>query len=235
MNRIIAQKIKSHHMLADAAPLGQIQPTGKELSVDRGNRLIKFIATAETIDCDRQIVVASGADTTYFFKNRKIFVDHEYDIRSHVGTLRSATPWNGAKATAFGAPDHTAWWVKVYILPLSGNPLCDDILTMAEAGGIGTSIGYESVDEGRATAEEKARYVRYKSLVSVLRKWRWVEQTITAMPCNPEAQSIPEIDGTKAAVIEGLLTKGYIKPESARLVGFPIKQKTKIRIVCEAA
>jgi hypothetical protein len=94
---------------------------------------------------------------------------------------------------------------------------------------VGTSIGYESRDEGKPTDGEKARYAKYgKSLMSVLRKWNWIEQTITAMPCNPDAQSIPEIDSGKAAVIDGLLTKGHIKAASAKLFGFPVKEKRKI-------
>ena len=233
MNPIIRAKMKAHHMLREEADIRVFQPVGKELSVDIPNRLIKFVATTEDVDCDRQVVRAAGARTEYFFKNRRIFVDHEYDIRSHVGTLRAATPWNGTRPTQFGAPDHNSWWVKVYILPMTGNPLGDDILTMAANGGVGTSIGYEAVTERKTTAEEKVRYGKGGvTPTSILWDWGWVEQTITAMPCNVNAQSIPEIDGAKAGIIEGLLTKGLIKPESAKLVGFPIKPKR--RIICVA-
>jgi len=233
MNAVTIAKTKAHHLLSPDTDLRVFQPIGKELSVDRENRLIKFVATTEDVDCDRQVVRAAGARTEYFFKNRNVFVDHEYDIRSFVGKLRAATPWNGKGPTRQGAPDHNSWWVKVYILPLSGNPLGDDILTMAEHGGIGTSIGYEPITERKTTAEEKSIYGKGGvTPTSILWDWAWVEQTITAIPCNANSQSIPEIDGQKAKVIEGLLTKGLIKPESAKLVGFPIKQKR--RIVCIA-
>lgn len=229
MNRIIAQKMKSRHMLADSATVGMVQPEGKEFKVDVGNRLLKFIATAEEVDADRELVIASGANTSYFFKNRNVFVDHTYDIKSFVGKLRHATPWNGQKSTTFGAADHNSWWCTVHILPLSGNPLCDDILTMAEAGGIGTSIGYEIREQSKPTDGEKARYCRGgKTLRNVLRKWDWLEQTLTAMPALVDSQALPMIDGKRAAVIEELLTKAKIQPETAKMVGFPLKEKRRI-------
>ena len=42
-------------------------------------------ATRNTVDMEGEVVMPDGADTSYFSKNRTLFVDHEYDIMRAVG------------------------------------------------------------------------------------------------------------------------------------------------------
>jgi hypothetical protein len=227
MNPGVALRVKSFHTMLDGLdPVSS--PVYEVESVDVANREIKFIAQTEAVDCERQVVVASGAETSYFFKNRRIFIDHEYDVRSHIGTLRAAIPWNGSRPTKMGAQDHNSWWVKLYILPLTRNPIGDDILTMAKHGGVGTSIGYDKSRSKvrKATPTDVARWGKGGTPPqSIMYEWAWIEQTITAMPCNGECQSI---DGGKAAIIENQLGKGMIQRESAKAMGFPVREKRRI-------
>lgn len=110
--------------------------------------------------------------------------------------------------------------------------LGDDILKMVQEGGVGVSIGFIPVDWGRPTDQEIAMYG--SGVQSVVRKWKWLELSFTAFPCNVACQVIggpPAPDASKAAVIESLLTKGLIRKESAALVGFPVaKPKRIIRV-----
>jgi hypothetical protein len=235
MNPSIALKVKSFHNMLDPSAEPAAMPVVNGLEVDLENRIIKFMAQTEAVDCEDQVVLAAGAKPEYFFKNRRIFIDHEYSVRHHVGTLKVAVPSNGKGPTRVGAKDHVAWWIKIHILPNMKDPLCDDILTMAKYGGIGTSIGYDrrGAKVRKATAEDRAKYGRDgKVPTSIMYEWPWIEQTITAMPCNGECQSI---DAGKAAIIEDLLGKAMIRRESAALVGLPVKPKRKIIINMAAA
>lgn len=218
----IADLIRKRHSLDDSAAVGVVGVFGKDARVDRDNRDIVVMATTDDMDLEREVVVPEGADTGYFFRNRSIFVDHQYTADRMIGKLRSAAPRYKPDGTQKG------WLIRVHVLDLPNNPLPDDILTAAEHG-IGASIGFEAKEYGPPTEQEMARFKSQPR--SVIRKWHWLETSLTFMPCNVACQSqVATVDDTRQAVLDELVTKGKIRRESARLLGLRDTIRTAARV-----
>ena len=134
-----------------------------------------------------------------------------------MGVLRQATPFPSSK-------DHRAWRVIMQLHKLDGNPLPDDILTMAKEGGIGVSIGFEPTDFGPPTDDESKAYTRKgKTPRSVVRSWRWLELSVTALPCNVSCRSdAMHEDDSKMGMLDNMLTKGLIQRETAAAFGLAV-------------
>lgn len=221
----ITDRIRKHNRLDDGALIGVRGSFGKDVEVDtsKGNRDIIVVANTDDIDLDDEVVVPSGADTSYFFKNGKIFVDHWYDTDRCVASLR--------KAMAYPSPgDHRAWRVRMRVMETE---LGEDVLTIARESGIGSSIGFEPVSYGPPTEEESKRYDRGNGPPrSVARKWKWLELSLTCMPCNVACQGgVARVDETRSAVLDELVTKGRIKRASAVAFGLPTTPKRRPMIV----
>lgn len=153
----------------------------KDVSVDRtgSNRDILVVANTASIDCDNEVVVPEGADMTYLGRNAKVFVDHRYDINSMVGGIR-----NGYPKLVDGA-----WHVKFGV---RRSDLGDQILRDAEDFGLGVSIGFDALEAGPPTEDELKAYGKGREFRSIVRKWHWIELSVTAMPCNVDCQSVRE-------------------------------------------
>lgn len=221
----IIRRIREKNHLGDEVPVGVWGSTGKDATVEGDNRTLVVVATTGGIDLDGEVVVPEGADPAYFFKNGKIFADHTYTIDHCVGRLRSAS--------LFGPKDKPIGWkVRYTLFKLPGNPLPDDILTMANEGAApGVSIGFIAKDFGALTKDESTRYGGARSIV---RSWKWLELSPTCFPCNVDAQTLdarPVTDDRKAGIIDGLLVKGAIRPESAYALGFPREGKKRGPVV----
>lgn len=179
-------------------PVGVVSTFGKEMRVDQPNRDVVALATTDDIDLEEEVVLPGGADISYFKKNKKVFVDHTYDTMSAIGVLRNLKRWSGP-----GGRD--GWIARVHVPDSPDNPLASHVLALAAAEGIGMSIGFEAMDFGRPTADEQKKYPGAKSIV---REWRWLELSFTAMPCNVACQSQSVIaDSEKAARAREILTK----------------------------
>lgn len=224
MNRAqtVINTIKTRGMamgMPSTAPVGVVSSFGSDSVVDEKNRDIIWIANTDAIDLEREVVVPEGGDGKgYFFKNRKIFVDHDYRIQCAIGVLRSAVLTTDAMG-------RSAWRVRAHILSLEGNPLPDDVLTFArEAGGIGSSIGFAALDAGKPTKEEAQRYTQDgEQPESIVRKWLWLELSATAIPMNVTCQSLsdPTYDQRALNTLDELVTKSKIKRASAVALGLP--------------
>lgn len=217
MNGIdIIRRIREKNHLGADTPVGAWGSTAKDATVEGDNRTLVVVATTSDVDLDREVIVPDGADPTYFFKNGKIFADHNYSIESCVGRLRSAS--------LFGPKDAPVGWKVRYTL--FDLPLANDILTMAKAGAApGVSIGFIAQDYGAMTKDESSRFPLGRSIV---RKWKWLELSATCQPCNVACQTLdarPVTDDRKAGIIDGLMVKGAIRPESAYALGFPRERK----------
>lgn len=176
-------------------PLGVVSSFAKSASVET-NRDIVAVATTDDLDLEEEVVVPGGADLSYFQKNKKVFVDHTYDTMHAVGVLRRLTAWHG-----HGGAE--GWLARVNV-PESENPLSSHVLALA-AEGIGMSIGFEAIDYGRPTADEQKAYPGVKSIV---RRWKWIELSFTAMPCNVSCQTLSgHMDTSKAAATRAMLVK----------------------------
>lgn len=225
MNSAI-DRIKAHIPELSDKTVGIVGMFGKAETVDPESRNLWVTANTDGIDCDDEVVVPAGADTSYFAANKSIFVDHCYSIHDAVGTARKIMP-------SFSGTRQTGWKVHAHVYQLSNNRLGDDILTIAREGTIGVSVGFEPVDWGRPTPEEVKMYTKAgKAPESIVRKWRWVELSFTAIPCNVSCRSQESrtLEGN-AATIERLLTKGLIHKASAEALGFRTRPM-KIRAVC---
>lgn len=222
----IIERIRTRHTEFADKPLGVRAISTKAETVNEQSRTLWVIANTDDIDCSDEVVIPAGADTSYFEKNKSIFVDHCYSLMDCVATSRKIVP-------VFAGVTQKAWKVHAYVLPLVNNRLGDDILTMAREATIGVSIGFEPLDWGNPTEAEAKAYTRNgKTPESVVRKWRWVELSFTAMPCNVScrSQATTMLDGN-AAKIDELLTKGRIAKSSAEALGFRTRPM-RIRAVC---
>lgn len=198
-------------------PIGVWGSVCKRLEIDRsnGNRDLILYANTDDIDLEDEVVIPDGAAAdSYFFRNRKVFLDHSYEYASLVGALRSHA--------LIDRPDGgKAWRVRIHVRT---SPLGDDILTAADEVGIGTSIGFRALDFGPPTDDERKRYTKgTRGPHGIVRRWEWLEQSLTAMPCNVACQSLTAtaIDATRAAALDRLVTGGLIRRESAYLLGMP--------------
>ena len=217
----IIDRIRTNNKLAADAVVGVRGSFGKDATVEGDDRTVVVIANTNDIDLQDEVVVPSGLDTSYFKDNGSVFCDHNTDMANWVGIRRAHYPFPSST-------DFRALRVRVF---MRDTPLGNDILKMVRSHGVGVSIGFIPTDWGRPTEAEVKAYG--KALQSIVRAGKMLELSFTAFPCNVSCRSMEvRSDDRKAAVIEGLLTKGAIRRESAAAVGFPVK--TGRRIVCRA-
>lgn len=192
----IVDRIKAHaesrgHVCK--GPVGVVSTFSKEMRVDEPNRDVVAMATTDDLDLEEEVVVPSGADISYFQKNRKVFCDHTYDTLSAIGVLRNLKRHDNG------------WLARIHVPESPDNALVSHVLALAKAEGIGLSIGFEALDFGRPTADESKKYPGAKSIV---RTWRWIELSFTALPANVACQSRAMVrDDSKAANARNFLTK----------------------------
>lgn len=142
----------------------------KDASTDTGR---VFIANTADVDLDSEVVVPSGADTSYFFRNRTIFLDHDYT--KPVARLRYASLKRGK------------WIVN---MTFGRSALAQEARANVDDGVVnGCSIGFIPTDYGRPTADEIKAYGPHESIV---RSWEWLELSLTGLPCNVNAVLLDE-------------------------------------------
>lgn len=211
----IVERIRTRAGLGASALVGVAATFAKETTVDEPNRDIIVRATTDDVDMDQEIIVPGGADLTYWQANRSMFLDHWYDLAHHVGSMRYTSPWPSAKA-------QRGWIVRGHVVSGLKNPLADDLLTVAREVGIGASIGFEALECSPPTDQDPEQY---RKAASVVRQWRWIELSYTALPCNVACQSMAEAaDESRMAELDRLVTKGRIKRASAVSMGMPDRQ-----------
>lgn len=184
--------IRSRHPLSSKAAVGlrAFNTSVVKAIEEQGALEIECLATTEGVDLDNEVVVASGGDLAYINANKKVFADHEYGLGSTTGVLRwmKAVPATGTRAAG--------WKMRVRLLKAS--PHYAMISELAGLDTIGASIGIEAIDVGPPTELETKAYPKASS---VIRKWRALEVSFTALPMNVECQSsaVYRSEATKAA------------------------------------
>jgi hypothetical protein len=208
----ITDAIRTRHLLNPQTPIGVRGIIGKDVTVQENaqDRFLTVTATTDDIDEDGEIILPDGADTEYFFQNRQVTVDHSLSTRDVVGSLHSANlKPNG-------------WVLRIRMYKLASSLFADDILTIAREVGIGVSIGFVPTVYGPPTPQELAKYGKTgKTITNVIRKWKWVELSIAAFPCNVNCRSLnTSANKGKMAALNELVTKGRIQPQSAKALGW---------------
>lgn len=211
----ILDGIRTRCHLAPDAVVGIVGDYGKKSQVESDGRTIDMIATTNGIDLQDEVVAPSGTDgeKCYFANNGKVFGDHKYNILDCIGYKRSISPAMDAKGVQYG------WRVRAYMR--EGNAIADAVVAMAEEDGCGCSIGFQALDYGPPTPDEVKMYTGIKGPPeSVVRKWNWLELSMTAFPCNVACQTLrtTEVDHAKS-VLDRLVCKGRITRLTAAAMG----------------
>lgn len=210
-------KQKNKDILTDKSEVG-VTSMFVKTTVNEASRELAGMATTDDMDCDKEVVLPSALDLSYLVKNKQLFLDHEYDFAHNIGVLRSIAPRPTLN-------DVKGFFLRFHVYNKE-NPFCNDILTVArEAGQIGLSIAFEANTRSRPTADEAEQYNQNGiAPLSVVRKAKVIEVSVTAMPCNISCQASLVSSSAKAiekakATLDELVTKGKISLESARAFG----------------
>lgn len=180
-----------------------------EMTVERDERegasgdvfVVKAIANTASVDLDEEVVLPEGADTSYFFSARTIYLHH--NTTEPVGSLESA---NRVK-TAAGL----AWRIRFSVTGKTA--LGRDTRALIREGIIrGVSIGFIAKRYGRPTPDEVRSYGPHRNIV---RDWLWLETSVTPMPCNPDA------------LIQAR-SKGLISVQTAAVLELPPRKKVLV-------
>lgn len=223
------RRIREKNGLAPEAPVGLFGCFGRKAEVEGDGRTVSMIATTDDIDLDREVIVPEGlSGERYFFRNRNLFVDHDYSFGAWVAKLRSVSPINAGGR-------QRGWRVRAVMR--EGHPIADEILgAIREGMTIGTSIGFLHLEGGKPTAAEAALYAKGDQVPEwIVRKADWLEQSFTAMPCNVSCQTDPEpktLGGQAAqravSELEEWCRKGRISRLTAVALGLPESSQRKL-------
>lgn len=133
---------------------------------------LHITAMTDRVALDRLVVVPRGCDTTYIDANKRVFLDHDTDFYSCVGTIRDRTIADtGITANVGLAKAHEDY---------------DQLVAMIREVGVGTSIGFEVTE---MTPPMKGDPPHYFQADGIARQWRWLELSLTMMPCDVFAQA----------------------------------------------
>lgn len=152
-------------------------------------REVVVVATTSEVDLDNEVVLASGADRSYIDANRSVFADHQYDRAAYCGKIRRIDPIKGPDGEV------TGWKVRIFF---TRNALGDEMLRQAREDGIGVSIGFQALDWSPPTEDEKKRW---PDAVNIIRRWKWLELSVTQLPCNVNARQVGSEPAKSATAI----------------------------------
>lgn len=217
----LAERVRAHHKLSEADSVGVKAVFASVKEATPGT--VTAVANTASIDLDDEVVVPGGAEVDdqrqplYFKDAKAIYLNHDYSLMP-IGTLRNARLTGGGWVIQW-APAKTA--------------LAADCMSLIADGCLnGMSIGFIHRDSGPMTDDEVRMYGMASSIV---RRWTWLETSLTAMPCNPEAWIQGEKSAPTEAVVEKVrkaLERRAIRRETAELLGVE-KSKKVVRIWSE--
>lgn len=178
---------------------------------ENGNNDIIGIATTDDVDEQDEVVLPEGADLSYIMATRMLYADHMYGLGQVIGSIRHLKPLSSGRG----------WQFRARMFDGLQNPLASDTLEIIkQSGKLGVSIGFDALDWGTPTDEEAKRYPLAKSIV---RKWRWIELSVTARPCNVNAYAMAatpsQMSKSYTSAIVEMIQLGRIKRESAAALG----------------
>jgi HK97 family phage prohead protease len=206
----LIERMRDQHKLKEGDRLGIKFALNTEVKVDGEARTVRAIANTAAIDLQDEVVIPSGAEKdsmgqpVYFGQARTIFLNHDYT--QPIGKLRTAHEDRGGWQTFFHVSDKTQTARETFLL------IQERIIN-------GVSIGFKANDWGRPTTEE---IKLYGPASAVVRKWTWIELSVTPVPCNPEAW----ITDVKSAPADDVVTEirkmvagGHVSGVTAKALG----------------
>lgn len=174
-------------------------------------RFVSMIVTTDDVDMENEVVDPNGADTSYINTRGqgKVFLDHRMETEFAVGSIVYT-----AKHIIDG--ELRGYRQLIRIRNDSPFPFADDCWNMAKTIGIGSSVGYAGRVMSKVYPTDPARWAGAKSVV---RRWKWIETSLTAAPMNVSCQSQSVSEGKRLATLDDLVTKSIIKRETAVVLG----------------
>ena len=147
------------------AKAGVAWPTGDGRPLE-----VTCYANTAAVDLEQEVVVPSGGDVrSYLTMNGGLFVDHQYDILSAVAKCKRM------------ALDPFGWLCTGQFIETMDTAYARACVALAKAGLLAMSIGFEALDWGAPTKQEQAAY---PGVMSIVRAWKALEVSYTAMPMN---------------------------------------------------
>ena len=223
---IILARVKAHQFVKDSGgSVGIVGSYGKGAATDIKADTQDIIVTANTadIDLEDERVIPSGADMSYFIKNRQMFADHRYDIMSGAAYLRTADPYPSAS-------NHRSWKLRTH---LRDNDIGKAIAAVVDdTSQIGISIGFVPMDFGPPTAAEREKWGG--DFRSIVRTYKVFEASFTLLPCNVSCQSEAIAEGKSLDMVDSadrLLCSSKITRDAAHALGMPISKERKMHAI----
>lgn len=165
--------------LPDDTKLGFL--SGKAIGVDTNanNRDVIVRATTDDVDLDSEVVLPEGVDMSYFASNKNVFLDHDTGFHNWVGKVRSITPYKVGGVVR-------GWDVRFSLCRTKvGDRILEEFREDPEHGAV--SIGFGVTEAGPPSEDERKAY---PGADTIIRGWRWVELSVTALPANAAARVV---------------------------------------------
>ena len=183
VHRIRRQSVKSmvdptHPIGVVAAPWGAHRKSIIRKADPANGRPLEIVSYANTaaVDLEREVVVPEGGDViSYLTKNANLFVDHQYDAL-HVVAVCSRM-----------ALDPKGWLCTGQFFKGYETEYTRACVALAMAGTLAMSIGFEALDWGDPSKDEQRLYPGVESIV---RRWKALEVSYTAMPMNVTCRQV---------------------------------------------
>lgn len=212
LDRIVKYAVEKNVMEAGAVPMVMDSEGPASAHTEKNNYDLEGIITSDTVDLSGEVIVPEGGDWSYLDTVKAVFVDHDPSNEKTVGAVRYRQP-------IMSAGRLRGWKARIRLA--RGKALADECMILAKLGVLHSSIGVLALDCSKPTAEEKARYeVPGRKLLSVVRKWRAIEVTLTPAPMNSDCRMDPMGFVEKSyATVRRALADGVITEQTAAALG----------------
>ncbi len=152
--------------------------------------------STSAVDDDNEVLIPEGCDLGRFEKNGPLLIGHDY------------------KGTFYPLPIGQVLWVKRRPGGLFGgikfgsSVMAQEVKALVEDEILrGVSVGFKTLEQSKMTLAEansrpdwKAAYDRTNGRITMIRRWKLGELSVTPLPCNEDA------------LIQTLRTKGMKRP-----------------------
>lgn len=184
-------------------------PALKVMDANEARDEISIIANTHDADLDREVTMPDGAIAdSYFFKNKKVFADHDTQLVRAIGSMR----W---VRDVMEDGRVCAKKVTLCILRNRGNEYADWAWVLATTVGIGASVGFLPIDGRPMTDQDRMKYGEADFMYT---SWNWLELSLTAFPCNVACQSDPVVFEKSARFLAVCdMAKKHAMPENVAL------------------